>query len=86
MTSKMYDKDYTAASGSAEAVTPDDGTDLPRGCRALYVGGTGTVVLILDKDSASVTLVGVVAGSVLPIRVKRVFATGTTATSIVALY
>ena len=86
MSSKMYYKDYTAASGSAEAVTPNDGTDLPRGCRALYVGGAGTIVVMLDKDSASVTLVGVVAGSVLPIRAKRVFATGTTATGLVALY
>lgn len=84
--SKLYDKDYTAASGSAESVTPSDGTDIPRGCRALYVGGTGTLVLILDKDSSAVTFVGVVAGSVLPIRTKRVLATGTTATNIVALY
>lgn len=86
MSSKMYDRDYTAAAGAAEAVTPNDGTDLPRGCRALYVGGSGTVVLIFDKDTSSVSLVGVVAGSVLPVRVKRVLATGTTATNIVALY
>lgn len=82
----MYDKDYTAASGAAEAVTPSDGTDLPRGCRALYVGGTGTLVLILDKDTSSVSFVGVAAGSVLPVRVRRVLSTGTTATNIVALY
>ena len=82
----MYDKDYTSAAGSAEAVTPDDGTDLPRGCRALYVGGTGTLALVLDKDAATVSFVGVVAGSVLPIRTKRVLSTGTTATNIVALY
>ena len=86
MSSKMYDRDYTASAGSAEAVTPDDGVDLPKGCRALYVGGAGNLVVIFDKDTSSVTLTGVTAGSVLPVRIKRVLATGTTATVIVALY
>lgn len=86
MSSKMYDKDYTAAAGAALAITPDDNTDLARGCRAVYVGSSGSIVAILDKDTSSVTFVGAVAGSLLPIRVKRVLSTGTTAGSLVALY
>jgi hypothetical protein len=83
---RAYERDYTSASGSAVAVTPNDGTDLVNTSRAIYVGVSGNIAVILDKDSSSVIFVGAQAGSVLPIRVKRVLATGTTATSLVALY
>ncbi len=79
-------RDVTVSAGSAEAVTPDNDTDLTAVTRGLYVGGAGNVRVILDRDSSTVDFVGVVAGSVLPLRIKRVHATGTTATSIVALY
>jgi hypothetical protein len=68
------------------AITPDDDTDVPSVTRGLYVGGAGTVVVVLAGDSGAVTFVGATAGSVLPIRVKRVLSTGTTATSLVGLY
>lgn len=69
----------------AIAVTPSDGADLATVSRALYVGVAGNVAVILSGDSAAVTFVGVAAGSVLPLRVKRVMSTNTTANSIVAL-
>jgi hypothetical protein len=68
------------------AVTPSDGTDLPDGvCRGLYIGSGGNLVVI-SQSGSTVTFTGVVTGSVLPIRAKRVKSTSTTASSIVALY
>jgi hypothetical protein len=67
------------------AITPGDGSDLAIATRALWVGGAGDVkVTTLGGDT--VILVGVTAGSLIPIRVSRVFSTSTTATSIVGLY
>lgn len=77
--------DITAPAVEFQAVTPSDATDLTRFTRALYIGVGGNVVCV-DFLNNVVTFVGVTAGSVLPIRVARVNATGTTATSIVALY
>ena len=69
------------------AVTPANAVDLPNGvCRALWIGGAGNVNLVADSDTSAVTIVGVAAGSVLPIRARQVYSTSTTATSIVALY
>lgn len=74
-----------APSRSLAAITPADGTDLPVFTKAIYVGGAGNIVLTAIDDSASVTLTGVPGGTVLAIRAKRVLATGTTATGLVAL-
>jgi len=74
---------------SAAALTPNNGVDLsPNSPRGLYVGGGGdvTVVMFNNPDGETVLFAAVPAGSILPIRVKRLMATGTTATSIVALY
>lgn len=67
----------------AAAVTPADGSDLDRTARALWVGVAGDVVVVL-QDGSEVTLKGV--QGLLPAVVKRVKATDTTATDIVALY
>lgn len=67
------------------AVTPSDATDLT-GARAVYVGGTGNVALMAIGDSSAVTFTAVPVGAILPVRVSRVMATNTTATSIVAIY
>lgn len=76
--------DYFDYPQNALAVTPSDSTDLAR-VGILYVGGAGNVVV----DTASgqtVTFTGVPAGTILPIQVKRVRATSTTATAILTLY
>lgn len=72
------------ASG-AFSVTPADDTDLTYYTRALYVGGAGNVEVI-TMAGETVVFVGVPAGTILPIRVSRVKATNTTATSILGLY
>jgi metal-dependent HD superfamily phosphatase/phosphodiesterase len=70
----------------AAAVTPSDSTDLPNGvARALYIGGGGTVVLDTYTQT-SLSFVGVQAGTILPVNVKRVRSTGTIATNLIALY
>ena len=85
MPSREIDRDYTVAAGHAAAVAPDDNTDLARTSRGIYIGGAGNLAVILDHETSAVTFIAVAVGSVLPIRVRRVLATGTTATNLVAL-
>lgn len=75
--------DYPAR--NAAVVTPDNSNDLAHVTRALFVGGSGNLN-IDTADGDTVVLTGVVAGQILPIAVKRVRATNTTATNIVALW
>ena len=65
-----------------------DTDDLPGGVtKALYVGIAGNVSLIMaeDPDAAPVTI-PMLAGVVIPFAVRRIRSTGTTASSIIALY
>ena len=83
-----YDGFNSTISGPAKdaaAVTPSDSNDLGTFARALYIGGGGDLHVTMAGGS-EVTFEDVPAGSTLPIRVKRVHATGTTASSIVALW
>jgi hypothetical protein len=70
----------------AVAITPHDSNDLADVTRGLYVGVSGDVRVILAGDTSAVTLTGLAAGMVHPLRVKRVLSTSTTATGIVGLY
>lgn len=70
---------------NAAAVTPNDSTDLTYTSRALFVGGAGNVAVIM-AGGQTVTFTGVTAGFLLPIRVSRVLSTGTTATTITAVW
>lgn len=68
--------------GILEDVTPDDNNDLTTG-GMVYVGGAGDIK-VTGLKSGTVILKNVPAGTWLNFcRVKRVFATDTTATSIV---
>lgn len=66
-------------------VTPSDSVDLPRLTRGLWVGGAGTLAAVMQNNQMPVALT-VPAGAWLPMAVRRVNSTGTTATAIVALY
>lgn len=66
------------------AVTPNDGADLAEITRAIYVGASGNLAVTL-ASGADVTLAGVPGGTLLPLRLRRIKATGTSATSIVGL-
>ena len=85
--------------GRAVAVTPSDTLDIlnpggdaavtpqsprPLGC-VLYVGGAGDLVVETIGGDV-VTFAGVLAGSFIPVQVRKVLSTGTTATNILALW
>ena len=53
--------------------------------RALWVGGTSGTITAIMADGTTVLFSGVPTGTLLPIRVSRVKATGTAATLIVAI-
>ena len=65
------------------AVTPNDGADLAVAARRLYIGGAGALK-IKTIDGNDLVFGAVTAGTVLPWGALRVYATGTTATNIVA--
>ena len=70
------------------AVTPSDSADLPRDARALYVG-IGGDLKVTTVDGNTVEFRSLPSGSILPVSVRRVYATGQTGTiasAIVALY
>lgn len=71
----------------AVAVTPSDSTKISK-TAGLYVGGAGDVTVQMGGEgalAAGVTFKAVPVGTTLNIMVVKVFATGTTATNILAL-
>ena len=79
-------RNWSDPAESAAAVTPSDSTVLSPVPRSLYIGGDGDVAVILARDSAVTTFVGLTAGTILPVRVTKVMAANTTATNIIALH
>ena len=73
----------------ALAITKSDTVNFPLGvndglCDAIYVGGAGIVVAILQDNSA--VAFTCIAGQMLPVKAKRVNSTTTSATVMVAMY
>jgi len=68
---------------SLMGVTPNDGSDLPWTSRAISAATSGMVRVTTADGSQGEIFVA--AGVPFPIRVARVWATGTTATGLVAL-
>ena len=66
------------------AVTPHASDDLPEMVRGLYVGGAGDVAVV-DAEGGATTFRNLSAGQVLPVRLRAVRSTGTTATDLVGL-
>jgi hypothetical protein len=82
---KRMNRSLTSPAENAVAILPDDGAVLPQVTRALFVGGAGDArVRMLGGDVVS--FASLQAGSLLPIRVVQVLATGTTATGLVGLW
>lgn len=79
-----------AASGVGPAaairpISPNDLADLPDGpARSLFVGGAGLVVV--EDVSGARAVIDSAAHQYHPMQVRRVLATGTTATGLLALY
>jgi hypothetical protein len=70
-----------AATGGA-AITPSDTVAVD--FNGFYVGGAGNIKVDL-YDGSTITLNGVLVGSIYPMKVSKVYATGTTATNLVGL-
>lgn len=86
MTDKFRDRSSGLESPghSAVEVAPSDLADLAVFSRALYVGQSGDL-RVTTAGGDVVTFTAVPAG-ILPMRVRRVHATGTTAGAIVAIW
>lgn len=80
-----FNLDPSSPAVKAAAVTKSDDTVLSA-TRALYVGGSGDVAVIMVDDTTAVTFSAVPAGTILPLRVTKVMATNTSAANIVALW
>jgi hypothetical protein len=66
------------------AVTPHATNPLGFATKGLIVGGSGNLTVRFIDDTSDTVIAGVVAGTILPIRVTHVRVAGTTATNIVA--
>lgn len=76
--SGIYDTKY----GHAIAITTSD--TVLQAYEGIYVGGAGNLTVIMESGQ-SVLFTAPPVGTLLPIRVKQVMATGTTATALVGL-
>lgn len=78
-------EDIAAPARRGFAITASDAVDLAAETRAIYVGSGGALAVVLSSGD-EVVLAGIAGGAILPLRVSRVLATGTTAGDLVALY
>lgn len=74
---------------SFRPITPSDSTDIPRNAAgefpaAIYVGVTGNISIV-GADGQAATFQNVPVGP-LPVRARRINATGTTASGLIGLY
>jgi hypothetical protein len=68
----------------AVAITTSDTTTYAPAFRGIYVGGAGNVKIDTAAGNA-VTFTGIPAGTFMPVLATKIYATGTTATTIVGL-
>lgn len=69
----------------AVAVSPSDSADLASVTKGVWVGGVGDLKVTMFGGEA-VVFTAVPAGTYLPIAVKRIWSTGTSASNIAALW
>ena len=80
---QSYQPGLESPAAHAFVVSPDDGADLPTTTRGVSVAAAGLVrVTMLGGETVEIYIA---AGVPFPLRVVRVWATGTTATGIVGL-
>lgn len=79
-----YSPTFPMYPAGAAAITVNDAVDLPQ-VSVVFVGVGGNVK-VTTANGDVVTFNGVLAGMVLPVQVRRVWSTGTTATTMVAVY
>lgn len=77
-------RDVSSAFGAVAVDVSGGNQTLPSGSRGLYVGVTGNIKI--DMPNATGITFSNVAVGILPVQATRVYQTGTTATSVLALY
>jgi hypothetical protein len=82
---KHHSRSLTSPPEHALAIQPDDAAVLPQVPRALWVGSGGDLAVRM-AGGETVILAGVPAGTLLPVRVARVLASGTTAGDILGFW
>ena len=70
---------------NAATITPNNDVDLAYVSRGIWVGGAGTINVTL-AGGQTVLFTGILAGTLLPLRVTRVLASSTSATNLVAIW
>ncbi|MEE9453796.1 MAG: hypothetical protein V3V13_05360 [Paracoccaceae bacterium] len=69
----------------AMSVTPNDTVDLTHTSRAVYVGVSGDIAVHMADETTAVIFKSVPVG-ILPVRLDRILATGTSASDLVTLW
>ena len=83
------DSDVSSACRRWDVIAPSDTVDLVRLPKAIYVGGAGDIKMIgvdAAANATGVVWVGVPAASMLPVRPRRILATGTSATNLLGCF
>ena len=70
--------------GTFYAITQSDTLDQSPIINAIHVGGAGDVK-VTGVDGVTVVFKAMAAGSILPVKARRVWSTGTSATDLIAL-
>lgn len=80
-----YGRSLISPAENAAEIVPGDSAQLPRVSRAVYVGEGGDLRVQM-LGGGIVTFRNIPAGTLMPLRISRVFATGTDATAILGLW
>jgi len=79
-----YSPTFPQYPAGAFAITTSDTVNL-QNVAVVYVGGAGNIKVTTANGDVA-TFNGLNAGTVLPVQVLRVWATGTTATNLIGIY
>ena len=66
-------------------ITPSDTDELAKGTKAVFIGVGGDLVIQSVDGTQDVTFRNLTDGSVLPVRLRAVRSTGTTASNLIGL-
>jgi len=76
---------FSVTPNDTEPLQMNNGGTAQRAAPCIYVGTTGDV-RVLTEGGDEVTFKNIIGGSFVPVQIQKVFATGTTASDIIALY
>jgi hypothetical protein len=84
MAKTNYSPTFPMYPGSAFAITPSNSANLAN-VSVVYVGGAGNV-RVTTAQGDDVTFSSLLAGTVVPVQVLKVWSTSTTATNLIGIY